>query len=218
MKASDFPVMWKALKRQVTTLDVPWIDDMAGRKRSPYEILVACILSLRTKDETTVASSKRLFRLARTPKGMVKLEEPEIADAIYPAGFYRTKAKTIRELSQRLLDEFGGRVPDTMDALLSLKGVGRKTANLVLASGYGKPAICVDTHVNRIPNRWGLIKTKNPHETEDSLMEIVPKRYWKDINPTLVPFGQFICTPVSPRCSQCSIERYCRKVGVAKSR
>jgi endonuclease-3 len=218
MNPSDFPVMWKTLKKQVAALDVPWIDDMAGRKRGPYEILVACILSLRTKDDVTAASSKRLFRLARTPRGMVKLEEQAIADAIYPAGFYRTKAKTIRELSQRLLDGFGGRVPDTMDSLLSLKGVGRKTANLVLASGFGKPAICVDTHVNRIPNRWGLIKTKNPHETEAALMEIIPQRSWKEINPTLVPFGQFVCTPVSPRCSQCSIGRYCKKVGVSKSR
>jgi endonuclease-3 len=218
MKLSDFPVMWKTLKKQVAALDVPWIDDMAGRKRSPYEILVACILSLRTKDETTAASSKRLFRLARTPKGMVKLDEQGIADAIYPAGFYRTKAKTIRELSQRLLDEFGGRVPNTIDGLLSLKGVGRKTANLVLASGFGKPAICVDTHVHRIPNRWGLIKTKNPHDTESALMEIIPQRYWKEINPTLVPFGQFICSPISPRCSQCSIEQYCKKVGVGRSR
>lgn len=218
MNPADFPTMWKLLKKQVATLDVPWIDDMAGRKRSPYEILVACILSLRTKDDVTAASSKRLFRLARTPKGMVKLEEQAIADAIYPVGFYLTKAKTIRELSQRLLDEFEGRVPDSMDELLSLKGVGRKTANLVLASGFGKPAICVDTHVNRIPNRWGLIKTKNPAETEDALVKIVPKRYWKEINPTLVPFGQFVCTPVSPRCSQCSIRQYCKQVGVTKSR
>ncbi len=218
MNRKEFPGAWRTLKRQVSTLDVPWIDDMARHKRSPYEILVSCILSLRTKDDVTAASSKRLFELADTPQNMVRLSPASIEKAIYPAGFYRNKARTIIAFSKVMLDEFGGKVPNTMEGLLSLKGVGRKTANLVLASGYGKDAICVDTHVHRIPNRWGLISTKTPEKTEAVLMEILPRKYWKEINPTLVPFGQFICNPVSPQCSQCSIEKYCKKVGVTRSR
>lgn len=218
MSPSDFPLAWKALRRQVARLRVPWLDELKKRKRSPYEILIACILSLRTKDETTGRSSERLFRMARTPGKMALLGEGTIQKAIYPVGFYRVKARTIKELSREILQIHGGKVPDTMEGLLSLKGVGRKTANLVLTSGYGKPGICVDTHVHRITNRWGLVRTTTPEKTEHALREALPVRYWKDINPTLVPFGQHVCTPVSPFCSSCSIRDFCDRVGVKRQR
>lgn len=215
---SEFPAAWKSLRRCVSRLRVPWIDELKKRRRSPFEILVSCILSLRTKDATTGRASERLFRLATTPEDMARLSEKAIETAIYPVGFYRVKARTIRALSREIGDEHGGRVPDSLEGLLALRGVGRKTANLVLAAGYGKPAICVDTHVHRIANRWGLIRTKTPHETEFALMRIVPRRYWKGINPTLVPFGQHLCLPVSPKCSVCPVSCYCGRVGVKRSR
>ncbi len=218
MRPADFPRAWRALKRHVATLHVPWVDDLARRTRSPYQVLVSCILSLRTRDETTAGSSTRLFRLARTPEEMAALDEKTIERAIYPAGFYRVKARTIRELSREILDRHGGRVPDTMEGLLSLRGVGRKTANLVLASGYGVPAICVDTHVHRITNRWGLVRTKTPEKTEFALRELLPGRYWKEINPNLVPFGQRTCVPVSPLCSSCPLGDFCDRAGVGRSR
>jgi endonuclease-3 len=215
---SEFPLAWKVLKKQVARLRVPWVDELKRRRKSPYEILIACILSLRTKDETTGRSSERLFRLARTPGEMVRLKENAIQKAIYPVGFYRVKARNIKELSAEILQTHGGRVPDTMEGLLSLKGVGRKTANLVLTAGYGKPGICVDTHVHRITNRWGLVRTSTPEQTEYALREMLPKRYWKDINPTLVPFGQNVCTPVSPFCRSCTIRKFCDRVGVKRQR
>jgi endonuclease-3 len=215
---SEFPPAWKALKRQVARLRVPWVDELKRRRKSPYEILIACILSLRTKDETTEGSSERLFSLAMTPGEMVRLKEGAIRKAIYPVGFYRVKARSIKELSREILENHGGRVPDTMEGLLSLKGVGRKTANLVLTAGYGKPGICVDTHVHRIANRWGLVKTTTPENTERALREMLPVRYWKDINPTLVPFGQNVCTPVSPFCGSCSVTGFCDRVGVKRHR
>jgi endonuclease-3 len=153
-----------------------------------------------------------------TPGEMVRLKEGAIRKAIYPVGFYRVKARSIKELSREILENHGGRVPDTMEGLLSLKGVGRKTANLVLTAGYGKPGICVDTHVHRIANRWGLVKTTTPENTERALREMLPVRYWKDINPTLVPFGQNVCTPVSPFCGSCSVTGFCDRVGVKRHR
>jgi len=217
MTPQEFPESFKAVKRVVRGLRVPWLDDLAKRKRGPFEILISCILSLRTKDETTGEASRRLFSLALTPEEMSHLSEKKIERAIYPAGFYRVKAKTIRAISRDIIERFGGDVPDTMEGLLSLKGVGRKTANLVLASGFGIPAICVDTHVHRITNRWGLVKTKTPEKTEFALRELLPKRYWKDINPNLVPYGQFVCAPLSPHCSECPVTA-CSRVDVARHR
>ncbi len=218
MRPEEFPEAWKILKKEVSGLKVPWLDEMKKRRRSPFEILISCILSLRTKDETTGQSSRRLFALARKPEEMSRLSEKQIERAIYPAGFYRVKARTIKALSRELLENHGGRVPDTMEGLLALKGVGRKTANLVLASGFGVPAICVDTHVHRITNRWGLVKTTTPERTEFALREIIPRRYWKELNPYLVPFGQFVCTPVSPFCGRCPVYDFCDRMGVKRSR
>ena len=185
---------------------------------SPFRILIGCILSLRTKDETTYPATERLFSRARDPAAMLRLREATIARLIYPVGFYRRKAAQIRDISRILLDRHGGRVPDTLDALLELPGVGRKTANLTVTLGFGKPGICVDTHVHRIANRFGWVRTKHPDATEDALREFLPKRWWIPINETLVRHGQQICHPVSPRCTTCPVGRSCPRVGVTRSR
>jgi endonuclease-3 len=186
--------------------------------RDPFLILISCLLSLRTKDKTTDEASHRLFALARTPAAMLKLPLKKIERAIYPVGFYRTKAKSIHQICDRLLDAYGGTVPDSIDELVTLPGVGRKTANLVVTVGYGKPGICVDIHVHRISNRWGYIKTKTPEESEHALRNTLPKRYWITFNDLLVPYGQNLCQPVSPFCSRCKLTDYCDRVGVTKSR
>ncbi|MFP4329884.1 MAG: endonuclease III domain-containing protein [Spirochaetaceae bacterium] len=191
---------------------------VAGKRRDPFSILVSTIISLRTKDEVTFAASKRLLDLAGDPASMAALPEEEIAGAIYPAGFYRNKAKQIRESSRIIVEEHAGRTPDTLEALTALPGVGRKTANLVLGIGYGIPSICVDIHVHRIANRLGWIETRNPEQSEFALMELFPQRYWIPLNDLLVRFGQQQCTPVSPWCSSCPLEADCPKVGVGKRR
>jgi endonuclease-3 len=218
MTPAQFPKAWRPLRAAVRRLHVPWLDELSRQARNPYQILVSCILSLRTKDETTGRSSERLFRLASTPKAMAALSERAIQKAIYPAGFYRVKARTILELSRTLIKDHKGLVPDTMEGLLSLKGVGRKTANLVLTTGFGKQGICVDTHVHRITNRWSLVATTTPHQTELSLRGLLPRRYWPRVNPTLVPFGQHLCTPLSPFCTTCPIPGFCSRVGVTRHR
>ncbi|MFC1842190.1 endonuclease III domain-containing protein [Candidatus Dependentiae bacterium] len=186
--------------------------------RDPFLILVSCILSLRTKDSVSFPASCRLFQLAKTPKEILDLEIKRIQKVIYPVGFYRQKAKSLHEISGDLIARFAGRVPDNEKDLLSFKGVGRKTANLVLGEGFGMPAICVDTHVHRISNRLGLVKTKTPDETEKALKKILPKKYWVEFNRLLVQWGQNVCVPVSPFCSKCAIFDLCKKVGVKKSR
>jgi len=184
----------------------------------PFRVLVACLLSLRTQDTTTGPAAERLFALAATPKDMLALTPAQIERAIYPVGFYRTKARIILGLCRDLIDRFGGRVPDDIDALLTLKGVGRKTANLVVTIGYAKPGICVDTHVHRIANRLGYVKTRTPDATETALRAKLPRRYWIGINDLLVTFGQNVCTPISPRCSACPVRALCRRVGVTTAR
>ena len=196
----------------------PVVTEMAQRRRDPFRVLISCILSLRTKDEVTKEASKRLFEAASTPEEMLKLSEEEIAKLIYPVGFYNTKAKNIKEICRTLVEKYNGRVPDTMDELLKLKGVGRKTANLVLVEGYDKPGICVDTHVHRICNRLGWVQTKTPEETEKELRKILPRKYWKEINRWFVAFGKTICRPISPLCSKCPVEELCPKIGVEKHR
>jgi len=189
-----------------------------SRERTPFHVLISCLLSLRTKDKTTSEASQRLFAVADNPEEMVKISEKRIETLIYPVGFYRTKAKKIREICSVLIEEYHGAVPDEIDELLKLNGVGRKTANLVVTLGYKKPGICVDTHVHRITNRWGYVKTKNPHETEFALREKLPKKYWLTINDLLVTYGQNLCVPISPKCSICQVDKYCKKVGVARHR
>jgi endonuclease-3 len=218
MTLDEFIGIWPVLKRQVRTLRMPWLDNMASFDRDPFRVLISCIISLRTKDEVTGAASARLFRLAGTPEELADLPVAKIEGAIYPAGFYKVKATRIRKMSADILERFHGRVPDSIDDLLTLQGVGRKTANLVVTLGYNKPGICVDTHVHRITNRWGLIRTKTPHETEFALRQMLPRRYWKELNGMLVAFGQGICKPVSPHCSQCGISFACGRVDVTKSR
>jgi len=191
---------------------------VAARTRDPFRVLIACILSLRTQDTTTGPAAERLFALADTPEGMLRLTAARIERAIYPVGFYRTKARVIRAICRELLERFGGRVPDEIDELLTLKGVGRKTANLVVTMGYGKPGICVDTHVHRISNRLGYVKTPTPEKTEMALRAKLPRRYWIGYNDLLVSFGQNVCTPISPRCSLCPVRPLCRRVGVTTSR
>jgi endonuclease III len=186
--------------------------------REPYKVLISCILSLRTKDETSYPASERLFRLAGTPEKMITLKPAKIQKAIYPVGFYRVKSKTILDLSRRLINEYKGEVPDTIDELLKFKGVGRKTANIVVTFGFNKPGIAVDTHVHRISNRLGLVKTKNPNETEQVLRRILAQKHWIPINELLVRHGQAICKPISPFCSKCPIVRYCKRICVEKSR
>ncbi|MBI2061189.1 MAG: endonuclease III [Nitrospirae bacterium] len=189
-----------------------------SRTRSPYAVLISCILSLRTKDRTTHAAAERLFAAASTPRDMLTLTPRKIERLIYPVGFYRTKAKNILRISRILLERWGGRVPDTIEALLELPGVGRKTANLVVTLGYDKYGICVDTHVHRISNRWGYVQTRSPNETEMALRKKLPRRHWKTFNDLLVTYGQNLCVPISPWCSKCRISSFCRRVGVKTHR
>lgn len=184
----------------------------------PFKILIGCLLSLRTKDETTGPAAARLFALAGTAETMLQLPLERIEQAIYPVGFYRTKARMILDICRALVEQHAGKVPDRIEALLGLKGVGRKTANLVLALGFQKPAICVDTHVHRISNRWGYVRTKTPKETEARLRRKLPRAYWLVYNDLLVAFGQNICKPISPLCRQCPLQAICPKVGVARHR
>ena len=188
------------------------------RARDPFRLLVACVISLRTKDAVSAASSARLFAVAATPAAIEALDEARIAALIFPAGFYRTKARQIRAIARRIAAEHGGRVPPDLGALLALPGVGRKTANLVLGLGFGVPAICVDTHVHRISNRLGMVRTRTPEQTEHALEAVLPKRDWIDINDLLVTFGQQVCQPVSPWCSRCPLAARCPRIGVARSR
>jgi len=185
---------------------------------SPFRILVGCVISLRTKDEVTYAATERLFERAKTPREMLRLRAATIARLIYPAGFYRRKAEQIRAISRLLIDRHGGQVPDEIDALLELPGVGRKTANLVVTLGFDKPGICVDTHVHRITNRLGWVRTRHPDETERVLRERLPARHWIPVNETLVRHGQQVCKPISPLCSGCPVRRDCARRDVDRHR
>ena len=205
----------RILKRLVRRWRVP----VVGRYRDdPFTTLISCLLSLRTKDETTRGASQRLFRLARTPERMLRLSTARIERAIYPVGFYRTKARTIRSVCRTLRERYGGEVPDDLNDLLTIKGVGRKTANLVVTLAFRKDGICVDTHVHRISNRWGYVKTKTPEQTEMALRQKLPRRHWRIYNDLLVAFGQNLCHPTSPWCSRCPIATLCPRIGVTHSR
>lgn len=218
MRDADIHAVIRVLRGQIPRWQEPIVGVVAKESSDPFRILIACLLSLRTKDRTTAEASRRLFALAGSAAAMARLPQPRIERAIYPVGFYRTKAKQIKKICRRLLTTYGGRVPDSIDELLTLPGVGRKTANLVVTIGYGKPGICVDIHVHRISNRWGYIKTSTPERSEAALREKLPRQYWITYNDLLVPFGQNLCLPVSPRCSQCKLLRYCDRVGVRQSR
>ena len=218
MKVNEIHPAIRILRREVSKWQTPIVTVVAQSSESPFHVLISCILSLRTQDATTAQASRRLFALANTPAEMLKLTARKIEKAIFPVGFYRTKAKNIRAICRALLEKYSGKVPDEIDELLKLKGVGRKTANLVVTLGYRKPGICVDTHVHRISNRWGYVRTKNPKETEFALREKLPRQYWLEYNDLLVTFGQHLCRPISPMCSRCQVKKYCARVGVGTSR
>ncbi|MBI4776601.1 MAG: endonuclease III [Deltaproteobacteria bacterium] len=206
------------LREEVRNLATPAVGRVAKKGRDPYRVLISCLLSLRTQDKTTWNASARLFQKADTPQAMIALSETEIREAIYPVGFYRRKAQVILDVSRTLLEQFGGKAPRDLDDLLSIRGVGRKTANLVLTVAYGLPGICVDTHVHRITNRWGYVQTKGPDATEIALRQHLPGEYWIELNDLLVPFGQAVCKPISPLCTTCPLDVMCPKLGVTRHR
>ena len=206
------------LKEALKDLPDPSVTLVGKRWKMPFHVLISCLLSLRTKDETTLPASERLFALANTPSEMLKISLERIEKAIYPVGFYKTKARTIHGVCHDILEKFDGKVPNDLDVLLTMKGVGRKTANLVLTEGFGIKAICVDTHVHRISNRLGYVQTKDPHETEWALRKALSKKYWIDYNALLVVWGQNVCKPIPPLCSTCPLVKICARVGVNVSR
>jgi endonuclease III len=208
----------RILRREAPKWQTPVVTLIAAASDSPFKVLISCILSLRTQDSTTAQASRRLFALADSPETMARLTAQKIEKAIYPVGFYRIKAKTILEICRNLNENYRGRVPDEIDELVKFKGVGRKTANLVVTLGYNKPGICVDAHVHRISNRWGYVKTATPEKTEVALRQKLPKQYWIEYNDLLVSFGQQLCRPISPLCSQCPVARCCNQIGVTVRR
>ncbi len=217
-KAQDIHTIVSILKKEVKNLKEPAVTLVGKKWKTPFRVLVSCILSLRTQDKTTWEASNRLFSMASTPYDMVQLTQRQIEKAIYPVGFYRTKSRVIRQISKELIEKYKGEVPSEINTLLTLPGVGRKTANLIVTEGFGKLGICVDTHVHRISNRLGYVRTKTPEETEWALRKKLPKQYWKTYNSLLVVWGQNICKPISPYCSKCHIQSFCAKCDVTKSR
>jgi endonuclease-3 len=215
VRPDDIHRIVRILKRETRQWPAP---ALANFLETPFTILISCILSLRTQDKTTTAASERLFAIATTPREMIATPVKAIEKAIYPVGFYRTKAKTIHAICTLLLERFNGEVPSDLDALLSLPGVGRKTANIVVTLAFRKQGIAVDTHVHRISNRLGYVRTSTADKTEMALRKKLPPRYWMVFNDLLVAYGQNLCKPLSPHCSQCRIAAYCRRVGVTRSR
>jgi endonuclease III len=219
-QSSSFPidVVLATLEEAMPQFEQPLIDQMGAEDQTPFRILVATILSLRTRDTLTAVVAPRLFAAADTPAAMLALGEARVAELIYPVGFYRTKARSLMQICNQLLERYAGQVPADLDTLLTLPGVGRKTANLVLTAGFGLPGICVDIHVHRICNRWGYVQTRDPEASELILRAQLPQRHWLSINRLLVTLGQNICHPTSPRCSGCPVAAYCARVGVTRSR
>jgi len=207
------------LKKEIKQFENPVATEIGERTRSPFQVLISCILSLRTKDTTTGPASKRLFSLAKNPKDMLKLTKKQIEKAIFPVGFYPTKAKYIIQTCKKLIKDYNGKVPDKEEELLKLHGIGRKCMGIVMCYGFNKNShIPVDTHVHTLTNRLGWVKTKTPEKTEQALIKTIPRRYWHDLNNLLVAHGQNICVPVSPYCSKCTIRKYCPRIGVVRSR
>jgi endonuclease III len=212
-------IPWKeiipVLRKAAGSAQTPSVTEIAGNSPDPYRVLVSTIISLRTRDKVTLESSKRLFAAAPDLGSLAALDSGAIAKIIYPAGFYRVKAGQLK----RIAEELDGRgVPSEKSELLALPGVGIKTANLVLGLAFGIPAICVDTHVHRIPNRTGWIETSTPEASEKALEKVLPRKYWIEINTLLVAFGQQVCTPLSPRCGRCPLRSWCGQIGVGRFR
>jgi endonuclease-3 len=215
MRPEDIHDVVRILRREVRQWPVPAIGHYV---ETPFTVLISCILSLRTQDKTTNAASDRLFAIANTPRTMLATPVQTIQTAVYPVSFYRVKAKTIHAICRELLTRFGEEVPSTLEDLLTLPGVGRKTANIVVTLAFRKAGIAVDTHVHRISNRLGYVKTKAPDDTEMALRKKLPRRYWIVFNDLLVAYGQNLCKPISPHCSRCKIATYCRRIGVKTKR
>lgn len=218
MKNVDINAIYRILSKEVKKYKVPVVDLIEIQTQDPFKVLVATILSARTKDETTAKVCEKLFLGIKNFEDLEKLSEKEIQGLIYPVGFYKNKTKHLKKLPAVIKDEFNGKIPEDIDDLLKLPGVGRKTANLVRAVAFKKDGMCVDIHVHRISNRLGYVKTKTPFETEMKLREKLPKKYWEKINSLFVAFGQNLCRPISPHCSKCPIIKYCNLVGVKNKR
>lgn len=212
--------VFDTIKESVSYLSMPLpsVSAVAFEKSDPFRVLLSTIISLRTRDEVTLAASNRLFSVADTPQLIIETESEVLEKLIYPAGFYKTKIRNMKKISHILLEKYDGLVPHTKEELLALPGVGIKTANLTLNLGFNIDAICVDTHVHRISNRKGWINTKTPEESEVALQDVMPIKYWIPLNELLVLFGQKICTPISPHCSTCPFDTDCTKVGVTTHR
>ena len=213
MQTAQLPIILRRIRKAIKGWPTPVVTEISNQL-DPFRVLVSCLLSLRTKDKNTKAASKKLFDLADTPQKIIKLDSKQIETAIYPVAFYRNKTLRLHQICETIINSHQGSVPKTLDQLMKLKGVGRKTANLNLILGHGKPGICVDTHVHRISNRWGYVKTESPDATEKILRKKLPKRYWMEYNNLLVSFGQNMCKPQSPHCSDCFISEYCKQIGV----
>lgn len=219
LKIKNINKIIKLLKKEVKQFENPIATEIGEKTKNPFLVLISCLLSLRTKDATTAKAAKRLFDLANNPYGMVKLPTKQIEKAIFPVGFYPTKAKWIKQVCKILIEKHDGKVPDKEEELLKLPGIGRKCMSITMCYGFFKSGyLPIDTHCHRIPNRLGWINTKNPEQTEKELKKILPKKYWKDFNDVFVTFGQNICLPTSPLCSRCVINMYCQKIGVIRSR
>ncbi|MCK4797469.1 MAG: endonuclease III [Spirochaetes bacterium] len=215
---NNFKHVMKILENNYKDSTSPSVTLIADRTKNTFNILVSTIISLRTKDEVTTKASKRLFKKAFSFKDIQEMRTQEIENLIYPAGFYKTKAKRLKDMANIIENSLHGNIPDTMEDLLRLPGVGRKTANLVLTLGFNKPGLCVDTHVHRITNRFAWVSTKSPTETEFALKKVLPQKYWRKINDYLVSYGQTICRPISPFCSKCNLNNICPKINVTKKR
>jgi endonuclease III len=218
MKKIEIDKIYTILKKEVKKYHVPVVDLIEIQTKDPLKVLLATILSARTKDETTTKASQRLFKKVKKIDDLKRLSKTQIEKLIYPVGFYKTKAKHLKELPLILKKEFKDKIPNNVEDLIKLPGVGRKTANLVVAVAFKKPAVCVDTHVHKIINRLGYLKTKSPFQTEMELRKKLPKQYWTTFNTIFVAFGQNICRPISPHCSICPINKYCSKIGITNSR
>jgi len=214
----DIPKVMKILEKHFNYKEKTTLNKMKEKNFSAFKILISCLLSLRTQDKNTEKVSKNLFKIADTPEKIVKMPLKKLEKIIYSSGHYKKKARTLKDVSKELIKKFNGKVPSTKEELLNIKGIGPKTANIVLAFAFNKSVLPIDTHCHRIPNRIGWVKTKNPEKTEIELMKIIPKKYWKEFNGIFVLFGKTICQPISPKCSQCPIEKYCKKIGVKKHR
>lgn len=218
MNITDIPAVNRILKKEYSKYDTPIVEFVQEQTKDPFKVLVTTILSARTKDETTTEVTRRLFKVISKPADLTRISLQKLEKLLFPIGFYRTKSKHLKMLPLVMQKLFDGRVPDNIEDLCKLPGVGRKTANLVVTVAFDKYGICVDVHVHRICNRLGLIKTKNPLETEMKLREILPKKYWKTWNSQLVSYGQRICRPVSPKCNICPIYKYCNRCGLSGER